>query len=126
MYLFKGISLISILLSMVSGAPTLSDKIPESFEDALKSIAIDTGKVIQSTSDVIDFIAKKSAEAVSEAGRIATEAAEYALPTVEVITDLTKKISLKNAQEAASATQVAIVEAIGRICLKKTYRINYY
>merc|ERR1711981_866023 len=112
MYLFKGISLISILLSMVSGAPTLSDKIPESFEDALKSVAIDTGKVIQSTSDVIDFIAKKSAEAVSEAGRIATEAAEYALPTVEVITDLTKKISLKNAQEAASATQVAIVEAI--------------
>merc|ERR1711981_418120 len=178
MYLFKGISLISILLSMVSGAPTLSDKIPESFEDALKSVAIDTGKVIQSTSDVIDFIAKKSAEAVSEAGRIATEAAEYALPKVDldllsdidliaavnqteeykidmiksiydakrkaintlnnafynasivnldvalttaqegisvsqkVITDLTKKISLKNAQEAASATQVAIVEAI--------------
>jgi len=197
MYLFKGISLISILLSMVSGAPTLSDKIPESFEDALKSVAIDTGKVIQSTSDVIDFIAKKSAEAVSEAGRIATEAAEYALPKVDldllsdidlgrvkiyingvdliaavnqteeykidmiksiydakrkvintlnnafynasivnldvalttaqegisvsqkVITDLTKKISLKNAQEAASATQVAIVEAIGMICLKK-------
>ena len=92
MYLFKGISLISILLSMVSGAPTLSDKIPESFEDALKSIAIDTGKVIQSTSDVIDFIAKKSAEAVSEAGRIATEAAEYALPKVDL--DLLSDIDL--------------------------------
>ena len=32
----------------------------------------------------------------------------------KVITDLTKKITLKNAQQAASATQVAIVEAIGK------------
>ena len=53
MYLFKEISFVSILLlSMVSGAPTLNDKIPESLEDALKSVAIDTGKVIQSTSQV--------------------------------------------------------------------------
>ena len=79
MYLLKGICFTSILLSMVSGAPTLNDKIPDSFEDALKSVAIDTGKVIQSTSDVMDFIAQKSIEAASEAGRIAAEAAEYAI-----------------------------------------------
>ena len=46
-----------------------------------------------------------------------TTAQEGISVSQKVITDLTKKISLKNAQEAASATQVAIVEAIGRICL---------
>ena len=110
MYLFKGISLISILLSMVSGAPTLSDKIPESFEDALKSVAIDTGKVIQSTSDVIDFIAKKSAEAVSEAGRIATEAAEYALPKVDL--DLLSDIDLIAAVNQTEEYKIDMIKSI--------------
>ena len=113
MYLSKEISSISIILTLisivsVSGAPTLNDKIPESLEDALKSVAIDTGKVIESTSEVIDFIAKLSVEAASEAGRIAAEAAEYAIPKV----DLDLDIDLNAAVDQAENSKIAMIKSI--------------